>query len=350
MVDAISGIRDQLLEIRSSGESVSIEGGATKSFMGRKSHGTTLSMSNHFGVIAYEPTELVLTVRAGTPLESVESMVTEQGQMLGFEPPAYGKQATIGGTIACGVSGPRRAFAGAARDFTLGAKVMNSDGETLNFGGRVIKNVAGYDVSRLMVGAMGTLGIILEISIKVLPKPDKETTLAFECRPPDAIKAMTDIMATTLPVTAAAFVDGRLLIRLAGTSRGVKAARRKLGGETEESQIWSHIKELSLANLASEEPLWRVSVPSNSPLADISGLQLIDWGGGLRWYKSSTPAATFRDAVTSSGGHATLFRGGNRDSDVFQVLPEPLMALHRRTKEAFDPLGLFNPGRMYAGI
>ncbi len=334
------------------GTALHIRGGGTKDFYGRQINGQALDVSKHRGILAHEPTELVITARAGTPLAEIEAALAEKNQMLAFEPPAFGPSATLGGTIACGFSGPRRPWSGSARDFVLGAKILNGRGEILRFGGQVMKNVAGFDVSRLMVGALGTLGILLDISLKVLPRPEAEQTLAFALPPDRAIATMNEWSRQPLPLSAAAHVGDTLYIRISGAGSALRAARARLGGELVEKgdELWRELNEQQRQFFEGQQPLWRLSVPPATAHLNLPGKWLIDWGGAQRWLKSDTAAADIRRAAEAAGGHATLFRGGDRDGEVFHPLPQPLAALHRRLKQSFDPAGILNPGRLYAGL
>ncbi len=332
---------------------LNITAGNTKSFLGRAAQGEALDVSGHRGVLSYEPKELVITARAGTPLREIEAVLAEKGQMLPFEPPLFGDAATLGGTIAAGLSGPRRPYAGSARDFVLGARVLNGKGEILRFGGEVMKNVAGYDVSRLMTGAMGTLGVLLDISLKVLPIPASEITLVSSSDTPSAIKRFNELAGRPIPVSAAACDGERAYVRLSGAQTAVDAARKALGGDLfeEGDAFWQQrIREQGHAFFQGETPLWRLSVPPGAPGVSFQRKCLIDWGGALRWVRSDKdPDEIFR-SVAEIGGHATLFRGGNREGRIYQPMPGPLMTIHQRLKRAFDPQGLFNPGRLYAEL
>lgn len=327
-----------------------ITGGGTKAFYGLPSAGQQLGVGGHRGIVSYEPTELVITARAGTPLADIETALAEKNQMLAFEPPHYGASATLGGTIACGFSGPRRPWAGSARDFVLGTKILNGNGEILRFGGQVMKNVAGFDVSRLMTGALGTLGVLLEISLKILPRPEEELTLAFELPADQAIATMNQW--SKQPLSAACHMDNTLYIRVSGARTAVQAARVRLGGKTIEKgeALWSDLREQRLPFFEGATPLWRLSVPSATPPMNLSGKWLIDWGGAQRWLKSDVPAGDIRRAAEAVGGHVTLFRGGDRHGEVFHPLPPALHALHRRLKQAFDPQRILNPGRLYSDL
>lgn len=325
-----------------------IRGGGSKDFYGARLEGEPLELSAYAGIVAYEPRELVLTVKAGTRLAEVESALAAEGQMLPFEPPGFGASATIGGTVACNLSGPRRPYAGAARDFVLGARIVNGKGEDLSFGGRVIKNVAGYDISRLMAGALGTLGVLTEISFKVLPRPPAEATLAFEMDEAAMIEAVNRWAGQPLPLSATAWEAGVLRVRLSGAASAVAAARAKLGGTevAEGARYWTDLREHRLPFFAGEAPLWRLSVAQTAaPIASVPA-QLVEWGGGLRWTRGPLAAAQVREAAAAARGHATLFRGGDRAAGVFHPLAPALAKIHRRLKDAFDPAGILNPGRM----
>lgn len=326
-----------------------IRGGGTKDFYGQALvQADVVDTAAHAGVVAYEPKELVLTVRAGTPLEDVERALAAERQMLPFEPPHFGKGATIGGVVAAGLSGPRRPYAGAVRDFVLGARIVNGRGEDLGFGGRVIKNVAGYDVSRLMAGALGTLGILTELSFKVLPRPAVETTLAFELDQGSAIEQANRWAAQPLPLSASAWQDGRLLVRLSGAAPAIAAARSKMGGEElPPSGFWEELREQRLPFFAGDAPLWRLSVPQTTEPFLGEHTQLVEWGGGVRWMRGEADTLAIRSTVEKAGGHATLFRGGDKALGVFHPLAPALDKIHRRLKAAFDPEGILNPGRLY---
>ena len=326
-----------------------IRGGGTKDFYGGALDGEPLEMAPFTGVVAYEPKELVLTVRAGTPLAEVERVLGAERQMLPFEPPHFGAGATIGGAVAAGLSGPRRPYAGAVRDFVLGARIVNGKGEDLSFGGRVIKNVAGYDVSRLMAGALGTLGVITEISFKVLPRPALESTLVFALDAAQAILKANQWAGQPLPLSATAWEDGTLRVRLSGAPPAVAAARAKLGGDEdpEGAQYWTRLREQGLPFFAGERALWRLSVPSATPPIAAEHAQLVEWGGGVRWLRGPVDPFTIRSTVERCGGHATLFRGGEKSAGAFHPLQPAVLKIHRRLKAAFDPAGILNPGRMY---
>jgi glycolate oxidase FAD binding subunit len=328
---------------------LAIVGGGTKGFLGREAQGEPLALGDHRGVIDYHPEELVLTARAGTPLSELETLLAEHDQMFAFEPPHFGDAATLGGTIAANLSGPRRAYAGAARDFVLGIRIINGRGEILRFGGEVMKNVAGYDVSRLATGALGTLGVILDASLKVLPRSRETMTLVQSLAPRAAVDALCRWAAAPLPISASCIEDRQLYVRLSGTISALAKARTTIGGEVldDADTFWMEVREQRRPFFGGETPLWRVSVPPAAPI-DLPGEHLIEWGGALHWLRSDASATTVRAAAEKHGGHAMLFRSPVRADSPYHPLPEPLMQLHKRIKAAMDPHGIFNRGRMYA--
>lgn len=348
-LDASESQRQAVLEALAAGTPLRIVGGGSKSFYGRATDGQVLDVSGHAGILDYQPTELVITARCGTPLSAIEAALAEKNQMLSFEPPHFGPEATLGGTVACGLSGPRRPYGGSVRDCVLGVRLLNGKGEILSFGGQVMKNVAGFDLSRLMVGALGVLGVVLEASLRVAPRPETEETLIFEKTAEQALDAMSRWSGTCLPLSAACHHGERLHLRLSGGASAISSSRKRLGGERymAGNQFWSDLREQRLPFFQGDAPLWRFSVPPASPLPDLPGPWLIDWGGAQRWLKCPLPPEILFAAARSAGGHATLFRHGDRTGQVFQPLPPRLMELHLQLKKAFDPKGVFNPGRLY---
>jgi len=342
--DISQQLADRIRAAATARTALAIHGSGSKHFLTGEIEGAALDVTGHRGIVSYEPTELVLTARAGTPLREIEATLAEKNQMLGFEPPHYGPKATLGGTIACNLSGPRRPYCGAARDFVLGTRIINGRGEILKFGGQVMKNVAGYDVSRLMAGSYGTLGVLLDISLKVLPKTAREITLKFEMNADTAIHQMNTWAGQPLPLTAACFLGDTLYIRLSGTDKGVRAAHIKLGGEhdTRGAAFWQELREQQLLFFAGEAPLWRLSVPSAAPLLDLPGNWLFDWGGAQRWLRTSANAIDLQRAAESVGGHAKLFRNAGGPNPAH---PSNAMAsrLARELRRAFDPSAIFNP-------
>jgi glycolate oxidase FAD binding subunit len=341
--------RERIRTAAAAKRALRIRGSGAKDFYGEAATGEVLDTRGYHGVLEYEPTELVICARAGTPLDAIEAELAARGQMLGFEPPHFGPGATLGGVIACGLSGPRRSTAGAVRDFVLGIRILDGRGEDLAFGGKVMKNVAGYDASRLMVGAMGTLGVVLEVSLKVLPRPECERTLQFECTQGEALQRLNAWAAKPYPISASCHEGDRLTLRLSGSAVGVEAIARRLGGTPlpEGDRFWQALREQRIGFFADEEPLWRLAVKSTAPTLPLPGPHLIEWNGALRWSKTRTDAIVIRDVARKTGGHATLFRAAEKTVPVFQPLPAPLMALHQRLKQSFDPAGILNPGRLY---
>jgi glycolate oxidase FAD binding subunit len=335
-----------------------IRGGGTKDFYGQALAGDLLDTTACEGIIDYDPTELVITVRAGTRLAHVERTLRAEGQMLACEPPRLGEEATIGGFVAAGLAGPRRPYAGGVRDLVLGVRMLDGKGADLTFGGRVMKNVAGFDLARLMVGAFGTLGVLTEVSLKCVPLPKVETTRLLECSADDAIRTTNEWGGKPLPVTATAYHAGRLVLRLSGAAPAVEAAVAKVGGmalpgNDRGGAFWRSVREQTqpffLAAAAPGQSLWRISVKSTAPYTDLDGDQLIEWGGALRWLHANerTDVARIRAWASKHGGHATLYRAVDKSIGAFHPLEDTLRALHRRLKAAFDPAGVLNPGRMY---
>jgi glycolate oxidase FAD binding subunit len=338
--------------IRAAGQNRSplrIRGSGSKDFYGTATQGVTLDATACRGIVCYEPTELVLTARAGSPLAEIEAALAANRQMLPFEPPHFGPGATLGGCIAAGLSGPRRPYAGAARDYVLGVHMIDGKGEVLRFGGQVMKNVAGYDVSRLMAGSLGTLGLLLEVSLKILPLPAEEITLRFRMTEPEALDAMNRWAAQPLSLSATCYDADTLTVRLSGAAAAVRSVRQKLGGEIveDDTAFWHSVREQKHPFFQTGKPLWRLSLPSTAAAIALPGQQLIEWGGAVRWLTSDADAATIRQAVTRIGGQATLFRSPTPTAAPFHPLSPPLLQLHQRLKQTFDPHGILNPGRMY---
>lgn len=328
---------------------LSISGTATKIFYGGKIVGEPLVLSSYSGIIDYQPRELVLTVRAGTPLAVIETVLAAEKQMLPFEPPYFGEGGTIGGIVASGLSGPRRPYVGAVRDFILGTRLLNGKGEVLRFGGRVIKNVAGYDVSRLMSGAMGSLGILLDLTFKVLPRPVAEITLCFEANQTDAIQRINEWAGKPLPLSATMWYQGKLMVRLSG-GKNLATVPQKMGGEKISDHIaaahWRNITNHTHVFFQGDMPLWRLSLPQTAAPLGLENPELIEWGGGLRWLRGDFDAKILRSQIQALGGHATLFRGGDKSAGVFHPLDPVLAKVHRNLKNAFDPANILNRGRM----
>jgi len=353
-------LQERVLTANANRTPLQLHGGRTKDFYGESLAGEPLDLSGYRGIVDYEPSELVLTARCGTPLAEIETALAEQGQCLAFEPPRFGgggpgarnASATWGGVIATGLSGPGRLQAGAVRDFVLGASLLAADGELLNFGGRVMKNVAGFDVARLLCGSLGIFGIMTEVSVKVLPKPRAEESLRLEMPAPEAVEAFNRWAGQPLPISAAAWNEGAAWVRLSGAEPAVRAASKIIGGDRVfpglAKKWWNALRDYTHP-LFLDSCVWRVSVPSVAAPLPLPAEPLIDWGGALRWYAGDFAADEVRRLAIAAGGTALRWRGecpGSR----FHPLPSPLIEIHRRLKSSFDPEGIFNPGRLLAGL
>jgi glycolate oxidase FAD binding subunit len=340
------------------GRPLRLRGGGTKDFYGGPLEGEVFDTRAYAGIVAYEPTELVVTARCGTPLAELQAALAADGQMLAFEPPAFGPAATVGGVVAAGLSGPRRASAGALRDFVLGAVLVDASGQVLRFGGQVMKNVAGYDVSRLLAGSLGILGPIAEVSLKVLPLPAAQATVAMSRPEAEALRLLAEWGGQPLPVSASAWHDGRLTLRFSGARAAVDAALARFRAGYGAADVdaaradafWEGLREQADPFFAGDEPLWRLSLPPTAAPLALPGRQLLEWGGALRWLKSAAAADTIRAAAQAAGGTATLFRAADKSAGAFAPPATAVLEVHRRLKREFDPRGLFNPGRMFAGI
>jgi glycolate oxidase FAD binding subunit len=359
---ALARLIDQIHTARAAKGRLHIVGGDTKAFYGDAPQGEALNAAPLKGISAYEPSELVVTVRAGTPLAELEAALAEKSQHLAFEPPRFGAAGTVGGMVAAGVSGPSRATAGGVRDHVLGVTLINGRGEVLSFGGQVMKNVAGYDVSRALAGSMGTLGVIAEVSLKVLPLPVLSATLRFEREQAAALTQMHAWGGQPLPITATAWWEGMLVVRLAGARAAVASAQQRLGGEVIEpamaATFWQGLRDHSdeyfvgAAKAAASDTgsvaLWRLSLPQTAEPIDLPGEQLIEWGGAQRWLCTAASASQVRAAAQQAGGHATLFRAREKSAGVFHPISGANLRIQRELMNAFDPEGVFDAGRLYA--
>jgi glycolate oxidase FAD binding subunit len=328
-------------------------GNNSKSFLGNRFDGQCMSTREHTGIINYEPSELVLTARAGTLLSEVEQLLADNGQMLGFEPSTFNGKATVGGTIACGLSGPRRPFAGSARDFVLGTHLINGKGEVLQFGGEVMKNVAGYDVSRLLAGSYGTLGVLLEVSLKVLPLAETEATRVLTIPADMANKQIATLIEQGRPLSATLYDGERLYLRLSGNEKHVRLAGQQLGGDElpDQAAFWHAVREHQHEFFTSgSDNLWRISLPLHSDRLDLDGDWLSEWAGAQHWLKTGLPVTEVRRQVSAAGGSATIYHGYPGCYERFHPLPDELMQLHRKLKFAFDPTRTLNPGRIYPDL
>ena len=355
MEAALNLIAEKIVKSAERARPLRIRGGGTKDFYGQHLHGELLDLRPLAGVVSYEPSELVVTVQAGTRVRELELLLAEAGQCLPFEPPRFGVAGTVGGMVASGLSGPARASVGALRDYMLGVQLINGRGELLTFGGQVMKNVAGYDVSRLMAGSMGTLGVITEVSLKVLPLAATEATLMFELSETSARQQLNRWGGQPLPINASCWADGQLAVRLRGAQAALASARKLMGGQLLDGERaerqWTALRDQALPffRLAPGEALWRISVPDTATPLSL-GPTLVEWQGAQRWVKlTPRDAPHVREAAARAGGHATLFRGGDGVAPVFTPLAEPLARIHWALKAEFDPAGIFGQGRMFAG-
>lgn len=360
-MDVLTEFADRIRAAAADGTALRIRGGGSKDFFGARFQGELLSTASLAGITSYEPSELVVTVRAGTPLAELEAVLAERGQCLPFEPPHFAGGATVGGMVAAGLSGPARASVGSVRDYVLGLTLVNGRGELLTFGGQVMKNVAGYDVSRLMAGAWGTLGLIAQVSLKVLPQAPAEATLKFEMTQAQALQQLNAWGGRPLPLNASCWVEdagvATLYLRLRGAQAAVEAACRTLGGERQDNAAvapdWSLCRDQRLPWFAGrgERELWRLSVPQTAPVLDLPEAPLVEWHGGQRWLRAEPgQGERLRVAAAAVGGSATLFiAAGDRGEWAaarFDKLKPPLDRIHRELKRQFDPAGIFNPGRL----
>ncbi|HEY5264239.1 MAG TPA: glycolate oxidase subunit GlcE [Steroidobacteraceae bacterium] len=357
----LASLIEQVVAARAAHARLEIRGGGTKRFFGEPSEGEPLDVTALAGISSYEPTELVVTARAGTLLADLEAVLEERGQCLPFEPPRFARGGTVGGMVAAGLSGPARVSAGSVRDHVLGVTLLNGRGEVLSFGGQVAKNVAGYDVSRLMAGSWGILGVICEVSLKVLPRALAGATLHFDCDEQRALECLRYWASQPLSISGSAWYEGQLRVRLTGALTAVRSTCEKIGGTAlvpEEAQAWwRSVRDqthdffaLGEADLARGESLWRLSVPAARAAINLPGRQFIEWGGAQRWWRTTIDAGEVRAAAARDGGHATLVRSSDKSAGAFSPLSDVLMRVHRGLKLAFDPDGVFNRGRLYAGL
>jgi len=334
METSLIELRERILAANAARTPLRLRGGSSKDFYGEALTGEVLDTHGHTGIVDYEPSELVIAARCGTPLAEIETVLAQHGQFLPFEPPAFGGTATIGGVMAAGLSGPRRASVGAARDFVLGAHLLDAHGELLRFGGQVMKNVAGFDVARLLCGSLGVLGLIAQVSLKVLPRPREETTLRFECGAAEALAMFQRWRAQPLPISATCWHDGVASVRLSGSSSALRAACATLGGATmnaaDAAAWWSRLRQQTHDFFRAENKLlWRLSLPATAPI-EVSGGDLVEWSGALRWLRSDAPPGEIRALAEKLGGTATLWRGERNGGPMFHPLTPFNLELHRR--------------------
>ena len=361
-MDAVTAIVEQVRAAHAAGEPLRIRGGGSKDFYGEDPVGTLLETTALAGAADHEPSELVVTAPAGMRLVDLEAQLAAHGQCLAFEPPRFTPATTVGGMVAAGLSGPSRAAAGSVRDHVLGIAMVSGTGELLQFGGRVIKNVAGYDVSRVVAGSLGILGVLVEVSLKVMPRAECEATSRFDCKPVDALAMLHAWAQRPLPLDASAWWNGNLIVRLRGSDAAVAEGAAAIGGEqiepTTATAFWQSLRDhADPFFVAAQEAiddhdatLWRLSLPATAPPLGLAGDELIEWHGAQRWLVTALPAADVRAAAAAARGHATAFRARAKPAGAFAPLAPPLRAIHERLKRAFDPKGILNPGRLYPGL
>ncbi len=343
----IESWQHQIKEAAARSQKLVIRGGGSKSFLALPAQGEVLDTRIHTGIVEYDPKELVIVIRCGTSLAEVEQTMATSSQMLAFEPPHFGEHATIGGVVACSLSGPRRPYAGAVRDFVLGCKVLDGKGDHLSFGGKVMKNVAGFDVSRLITGSQGTLAVITEVAFKCLPMPKEQQTRVFEMHAQAAIVAMNRWYAEANPVTATTWVSGKLYVRLAGAEPAVKSAAAKLGGDALANDVdwWRDWREQRHEFFAGDGPLIRVSCKSTAQWGDLANsaqMQAVDWGGAQRWLRAQSIALpAIREWARAEGGHANVFRGATSEPERMEPLQPALAEVTQKIKASFDPYNVF---------
>jgi glycolate oxidase FAD binding subunit len=359
---ALAALVERLRVANATRTPLRLRGGGSKDFYGEAPTGELLDTRTLAGAAAHEPTELVVTAPAGMRVDELEAQLAEHGQCLPFEPPHFSAGSTVGGMVAAGLSGPARARAGSLRDHLLGVAMLSGTGELMHFGGRVIKNVAGYDVSRVLAGSLGILGVIVEVSLKVLPRAEAEATLRFDMKPAEALAALHTWGAKALPLESSAWWNGNLIVRLRGAPAAVEEGEAQLGGEAISAAaagpFWHALRDhtdpffIAAAEAIEHQDaaLWRLSLPPTAPPLGLAGDELIEWHGGQRWLSTALPAPLVREAAAAAGGHATLFRGADKSAGVFAPLSPALRLIHERLKRAFDPNGILNPGRLYPGL
>jgi len=331
-----------------------ISAGNSKTFYGNHVDGEIISTTEHTGIIEYQPSELVVTVRSGTLLSELEAELRSNKQMLAFEPPQHSENTTIGGVIACGLSGPRRAACGAARDFVLGTTIINGKAQKCRFGGQVMKNVAGYDASRLMAGAQGTLGVLLDISLKVLPVNETEVSLKLEIEMNESGKLIQQWIKQGLPVTASCFLKDTLYIRLGSTHSAVKRSRdiinKDFDSEEIDNNFWLLIKNQKHEFFNNTDKLWRCSHQTTTKLYENSEDQLHEWNGALRWIHSDNDLYTLAEEQNGHAQRYPLANSSKTMTDIFHPLPPGILKIHKRLKQSFDPDNILNPGRLYTDL
>ncbi len=354
MKEHIRQVAERIAEAAAAKRPLDIVAGGTKGFLGNPVEGERLEVGDIKGIIDHDPSELVVTAHAGTRVAELEAALAAENQMLGFEPPTFGGGATLGGTVACGLSGPRRPLVGACRDFMLGVTLVDGSGEILQFGGKVMKNVAGFDVTRLMAGSMGALGVIVEVTFRAMGRPESETTCMLELNLPHALYRVNELVGNGMAVSSSCWHRNKLYVRLSGSHSGVNRCAAEIGGERlkdgDGDAFWTSVREQTHEFFSGEGSTWKIASPPMADQAALDGDTLVEWHGALRWIRTDAPPEEVRRRVGEMGGAATLYRAGDvlkGSRDRFPPLPEAVASMHANLMNVFDPSGILNPGRMY---
>lgn len=354
--DLINAWQEKIRQAHSAKTPLHIVGSGSKQFYGPHCEGEVLNVQGNQGIVDYEPSELVVTVKGGTRLSELETLLAESNQFLAFEPPHFGENTTIAGAVASGLAGPRRATVGGLKDFVLGVKIIDGLGQHLTFGGQVMKNVAGYDVSRLIAGSFGSLGVIDELSIKVLPLPENSSTLALQVDQAKALHLFNTYAGQPLAISGTTWVDGVAYIRLSGAQEAIDAGVQRIGGDVlnaaDADTLWNSVKEQTHEWFSADKPgnLWRLSIPSTTPVLESLDSVMVEWGGALRWVYSDASESAMRKIASDVGGTANVFRAKGVIGSPFHPLTVPMLRIQQRLKSAFDPAGILNAGRIYSGV
>jgi glycolate oxidase FAD binding subunit len=357
-MDISEKLQKQIIDAVRDNQALQIIGNNTKAFYGRKDNDQSetrtlpLHVAEHSGILDYQPTELTVTARAGTPLSEIIGVLAEHQQMLPFEPPVFDGRATLGGCVASAMAGPRRPWTGAVRDYLIGTRILTGEGKEIRLGGKVMKNVAGYDLFRPMAGALGTLGLMLDITLKLLPLPEQEVSYCMDTDADSMQQILRDLRRRSMPVSGASYHNEQFLLRLSGSISSIDDATNYLPAEMKETGMdyWQELNEHRLSFFDDKRPLYRLVVPAASPYETISGECSTDWGGALRWIKTSLQFDEVQQQTGELGGTASIYRNATVGEEVFSPLAAQLLDLHKRIKKVMDPAGILNPGRLYRDL
>lgn len=357
-MDISEKLQKQIIDAVHDNQALQIIGNNTKAFYGRKhidqseTRTLPLHVAEHSGILDYQPTELTVTARAGTPLSEIIGTLAEHQQMLPFEPPVFDGRATLGGCVASAMAGPRRPWTGAVRDYLIGTRILTGEGKEIRLGGKVMKNVAGYDLFRPMAGALGTLGLMLDITVKLLPLPEQEVSYCMDTDTDSMQQILRDLRHRSMPVSGASYHNEQFLLRLSGSISSIDDATNYLPAEMKQTGMgyWQELNEHRLSFFDDNHPLYRLVVPAVSPFETISGECIADWGGALRWIKTSLQFDEVQQQTGELGGTASIYRNATVGEEVFSPLPAQLLDLHKRIKKVMDPAGILNPGRLYRDL